>query len=760
MGLFSKKRNGADDGGNLQTARRFHDHLPEGDIIVRKKEKKKTDWAGRLMLLVLAIIFASVFVIIALIGFKEGMKYGQDNADRHLFGRQSPWFLGSEDRLLQPTAIATSESVFETWTREVKKRLVVERKIKSISLSDSLIGDPSDHIFLGIFERDELNRKNEAALHFYIALSNGHPDAYRLYNSVNVASADYQTLYQRFIALHELNGDEGLERLGQYYLGSTSFIIAKRMRTDLRFGKPNDYVWQRQEESENLAYIHFQMASICGLASAYEWREETANYYNFTDDREKSLKVRANAQLKELADRYGKRRGYAGQDAYCKREHLDNVFDELTDAYTSLSSYDYEEDLEDWDGGHPCDETGHSYTDVECDEFDYYMNDGSFGLIIQVPTFRELIDEISNSRGGGYRNKSSLLERLFPGRGRGGAGRGGRGGRGSSASPAYRGNPGGSVPDPRDFDDRFSEHGCGVPGDKDYDDCITRWNENAADRRADNAVCGDEAGRQYNLGEADMLVGRTVNARKRFERAISIGRECQSEYAILAGKRLSALNLTCEYTPQSLARISRGYYNNPEGGAIIDLPSRQRALRAKGHYSGAVDGKYGPGTRESVKRFQRELGFSETGDLSPIETVYLICSAAETHADLKSINTLGIMYLAGLGVVQNTDRGIQWLTQAAERDNEDAMFNLALVYGTGTIVNSYRLCGNVENIARADSWLEQSANNGHPPARRLVEIYGALPPSERWIQIREDLQLNDFYLDRLEPVGEACNPNP
>ena len=118
------------------------------------------------------------------------------------------------------------------------------------------------------------------------------------------------------------------------------------------------------------------------------------------------------------------------------------------------------------------------------------------------------------------------------------------------------------------------------------------------------------------------------------------------------------------------------------------------------------------------------------------------------------------MYLAGLGVVQNTDRGIQWLTQAAERDNEDAMFNLALVYGTETIVNSYRLCGNVENIARADSWLEQSANNGHPPARRLVELYGALPPSERWIQIREELELNDFYLDRLEPVGEACNPNP
>lgn len=753
MGLFSKKRE------NVETT--FDDDAVGGRFHGHVKRKKPGRRFPVVLWFFFIFLFTTLFFVVSLFAFKRGAEFGQDNADRQLFGRQTPWFLGSQDRLLQPTAISTSEDVFEAWTREVKKRLVVERKIKSISLSDSLIGDPSDHIFLGVFERDELNRKNEAALHFYIALANGHPDAYRLYNSLNVPSADYEALYQRFIALHELNGDLGLERLGQYYLGYSAFLIAKRMRTQLRFGEPNDYIWPRQEESENLAYIHFQMASVCGLDTAYEWREETANFFRFTADREKSLKVRANAQLKELSDRYGKRRGYAGQDAYCKREHLDNVFDELTDLYTSLASYDYEEDLESWGGGNPCDETGHRYTDIECDEFDYYTDEsGVFSLIIQVPTFRELIDEISDTRRG-PRSRISFLDQIFKRRGIDRGGRGGRGaGRRGAASPAYRNNPGGSVADPQNFSQGKFEHDCGVPGDDGYDRCIADWNDAALDRRVANASCDDDASRQFNLGEADMAVGRTINARNRFERAISIGRECQSEYAILAGKRLSALNLTCEYTPRSLARISRGYYNNPEGGAIIDLPSRQRALRAKGHYSGTVDGKYGPGTRESVKRFQRELGFSETGDLSPIETVYLICSAAETHADLKSINTLGIMYLAGLGVVQNTDRGIQWLTQAAERDNEDAMFNLALVYGTGTIVNSYRLCGNIESIARADSWLEQSANNGHPPARRLVELYGRLAPSERWVKIREELELNDFYLDRLEPVGEACTPNP
>ncbi len=725
MGLFTRGNN----------VRRKFDSVNAPDVQIVHPPRRRPSFVAAILWLALFLIVILFAVVVTLAAFRFGADYG------------------ANPRGLKHSSIAANESVFEAWTRAVKKRHVVERKIKSISLSDSLIGDPSDHIYLGVFERDELNRKSEAALHFYLALANGHPNAFRLYTSLNVPSADYEALYQRFIALHEINGDEGLERLGQYYLGKDAFRIAKKMRTELRFKKPKNYVWPRQEEAENLAYIHFQMASICGLPSAYEWREETANHYSFTADREKTLKVRANAQLKELSERYTKRRGYASQDAYCNREHLENVFDDLTDLYTNLSSIQYEEELEVWDGGHPCDEEGHDYNDADCDEFDYYVDEsGAFSLSIQVPTFRDLIDEIGAKSSTG-RSRRSALDRLFPDRA--GFGRGGR----RSASPAYRNNPGGSVPEGTRTTPGAFEHDCGVPGDDNYEECIDRWNDDAEDRRYSVIACNDEAKRQFNLGEADMAVGRTVNARNRLERAIQIGRECQSEYAVLAGKRLAVLNLTCEYTPTSLARISRGYYNNPEGGEIIDLPSRQRALRAKGHYSGAIDGRYGPSTREAVRRFQRELGFNETGDLTPIETVYLICSAAETHSDLKSTNTLGIMYLAGLGVVQNTDRGINWLSKAADRGNEDAMYNLSLVYGTGTIVASYRLCGNVENIARADSWLEEAANRRHPPAVRLVELYGSLSPSERWIRIREELQLNDFYLDRLEPVGEACTPN-
>ena len=206
------------------------------------------------------------------------------------------------------------------------------------------------------------------------------------------------------------------------------------------------------------------------------------------------------------------------------------------------------------------------------------------------------------------RSRGGLLDRLYPGRGPGrfGGGRGGRGGyggAGNAASPVYRNNPGGSVEEGTRYEPGQYEHDCGAPGAEGYDECIADWNDLAQERRLDATSCNDSAKRQLNLGEADMAVGRTINARNRLERAIEIGRECQSEYAVLAGKRLAALNLTCEYTPRSLARISRGYYNNPEGGAIIDLPSRQRALKAKGHYPGVVDGKYGPATREAARDF-------------------------------------------------------------------------------------------------------------------------------------------------------------
>ena len=683
------------------------------------------------------VVFTFVLtMLIAVVAAAIAIAYerGADSNDRFFRNADAP-------RLLPYTNIKTAENVFEDWVANVKKAHVIARKIGAISLADSLIGDPSEHVFLGVFERDVLRRKTEAALHFYLAASNGHPDAYRLYKDLNVPSEDYEALYQRFVVLHQMNGDLGLLRLGQYHLGKNVFEIADNMKTDLRFTEPNDYIWPRQDDAEGLAYMHFQMAFLCGSDAAQEWRAEVARFYQFTEERERTLRQRANSELRSLARRYktGRR---ANQDEYCQRGHLDGLFEGLQATYLSQVTVDYEERFDDGydDEEHPCDDPGHDYTDEECDEFDEYVVDGGFfEPSVTIPSFQELIDQVQSGDFAG------------------GGGGGDSGGRDSDrrrssrttpsdpSSPAFRSNPGGQATDNMDV---FPSESCDVAGGR--GDC---------DNRADRLACYGEAESEYYRGVADMAEGRTTNARRRFESAIEIGRACQSEHAELAGKRLAALNLTCEYNEGSLRAISRDFQLNESGGAIIDLPSRQRALRAKGYYDGNIDGKYGPATRQAVRQFQREFGFSETGDLTPIETVYLICSAAETHADLKSINTLGIMHIAGLGVIQNTDRGIRELTRAADRGNTDSMFNLSLIYGTGTVLSSYRLCGNVENLQRADSWLQLAAAAGHGPARRLVEMFGSYGPTERWERIEAELQLNDFYNDRLRDVGEACRPN-
>ncbi|MEM9170561.1 MAG: peptidoglycan-binding protein, partial [Pseudomonadota bacterium] len=352
--------------------------------------------------------------------------------------------------------------------------------------------------------------------------------------------------------------------------------------------------------------------------------------------------------------------------------------------------------------------------------------------------------------------------------------RGGRGGRGGPSfttgagpdSQYYRNSPAAGADD--NVATKSTEPGgpC-EPGD---DKC-------REDREAERLAalkCNDDAGYWFNQGEAEMSIGQTYKARTRFRRAMSIGRVCGSQFAVLASKRLAALNLSCEYSRESLARIERDYAlrqsrrgetrdnGEPEGegGAIIDLPSRQRALRALGHYDGNIDGKYGPMSRDAVRRFQREYGFTETGDLTGVETVYLICGAAQNANDLKSINTLGIMYMAGLGVNQNIDTGLFWLKRAADRGSSDAMFNLSLIYGSGTVASSYYLCGLVQDVRIADSYLQQASDAGHPAARKLLEMFRTDAPSVRWRKIRDEMKVNDFYRQRMLPVGEGCTPNP
>ncbi|WP_417497375.1 peptidoglycan-binding protein [Maricaulis sp.] len=272
-----------------------------------------------------------------------------------------------------------------------------------------------------------------------------------------------------------------------------------------------------------------------------------------------------------------------------------------------------------------------------------------------------------------------------------------------------------------------------------------------------------------NVGDAYQAVGRTDEARDAWDQSLiagSYGGGAQA--ALIAQQRLqtAVLQLSCPTSTQSLARIAYGASEREDSGDIIQLISRQRAMAALGFYSGPVDGSYGPVTRRSVRDFQREMGFDQTGALNSQETVTLICHAALNARDADSQNLLGIMFATGLGVEQNIDSALEWLDTAADRGNGSANFNLALIYGTGTIQGSYRLCGLIESPERADSYLRRAADLGHERARRLrQEFTGGDSPADRWAGISRALLAeaertgDRFYLAWQQRVDEARREN-
>ena len=284
----------------------------------------------------------------------------------------------------------------------------------------------------------------------------------------------------------------------------------------------------------------------------------------------------------------------------------------------------------------------------------------------------------------------------------------------------------------------------------------------AFDREVDDAAL---ARCWLRIGDAYQAIGQLDYAQYAWNRSIVIGAaQGGAQASLTAQQRLqsAALAQACPVTSVSLERISRGFAREDVGGDIIDLQLRQQALAALGYYADEVDGTYGPNPRRAVRDFQADMGFDQTGALNPQETVDLVCHAAITARDPGAQNLLGIMFATGLGVQLNVDMAVNWLEMAATRGHPEANFNLALVYGTGTIQGSYRLCGVVESPERADSYLRRAAELGHGRARFIRDSEGLGGSAEnRWYRIatrlsREAEQARDpFYTAWQERLDEA-----
>lgn len=281
-----------------------------------------------------------------------------------------------------------------------------------------------------------------------------------------------------------------------------------------------------------------------------------------------------------------------------------------------------------------------------------------------------------------------------------------------------------------------------------------RWS-NGACREAEDVQGAIDWARHYlRRGDAESALQNWDRARYYYRASIDIGSSVGAQPAIKAAKRIQFQSMTCEYDNESLARIARDFDKNPLG-ALIEMKQKQQSLKALGYYTGNVDNKHGAETREAIRRFQDDLWFDEKGVLTAEQTVLLICGGAHIAKDISSQNVLGVMYAGGLGVRQNTDFAMDWLESAEQRSDSDAAWNLALLYGTGTVHSSVQVCDAVQNAERADSYLAEAATGGHPAAKHAIRQYPQLSPKERWRKLSGDLN----QPEAIKRVGRGCNPN-
>jgi len=281
-----------------------------------------------------------------------------------------------------------------------------------------------------------------------------------------------------------------------------------------------------------------------------------------------------------------------------------------------------------------------------------------------------------------------------------------------------------------------------------------RWSKGYC-QEAENAQSAIGYSRYYlRRGDAESALKSWDNALDFYRMSMKHGAGVGAQSAIYAAKRIQFQSMTCEYSNDSLSRIARNFDKNPLG-ALIEMRQKQQALSALGYYLGKVDNRHGSETREAVRKFQDDLWFDQTGVLSAEQTVLLICGGAQIAKDVASQNVLGIMYAGGLGVLQNTDFALNWLEMAAQRRDSDAAWNLALMYGTQTVLSSVQVCDAVQNAERADSYLKEAADAGHPAARIARGKYAHDTPEMRWRKLSGDLNRPEA----MDRVGRGCNPN-
>ena len=127
--------------------------------------------------------------------------------------------------------------------------------------------------------------------------------------------------------------------------------------------------------------------------------------------------------------------------------------------------------------------------------------------------------------------------------------------------------------------------------------------------------------------------------------------------------------------------------------------------------SGIVDTQ----TRRAIRAYQSSIGATQTGDLTPRQTVDLVLAAAAV-GDQHAETAIGVMTASGIGFDQNDQVARMWLTRAADRGNKYAQANLAVLYRDGR--------GGDKDVEKARSLLKSAVAQGLPDAEPLLRDLG------------------------------------
>ena len=86
--------------------------------------------------------------------------------------------------------------------------------------------------------------------------------------------------------------------------------------------------------------------------------------------------------------------------------------------------------------------------------------------------------------------------------------------------------------------------------------------------------------------------------------------------------------------------------------------------------------------------------------------------------DLNSMTALGIMYITGVGVIQNDVKGFKYVQDAANKSHPKAQYTLGAIYYLGAGVSI--------DFNKAFSWISLSADQGYSDAQHnLAQMYEA-----------------------------------